>query len=1102
MDRDKIDELLILISNMDELGLREFYKANLGIEYEEITNILNEKIYYELAKKIEQGDFEYFISEFTKKNERFFVVNILKYFSKDKNEYKKQFLEENNFVGVEVFDFIKSIDDPDFTKEYIEKIKGKIFDQYLVKLIELTNDKDYIKKCIEDRKKYGLNNGNCIKDLIVFVGEQDYIIGIFKNREKYGIGSWDIIEIIQKLEDPIFIKQCIVKRNEYGIDSKYIVDLIRTFDNPNFEIECLKEYKQLNLDLDFIDSYIEKYPELFFEKFDDFLSIYKETEKYEDFLRKNLGEIELIENIPVIPSEIRKFFSGIIDSEYVNDFKNKLPEIIAKWRLIKKQITYKKANNLIKDGLEVRFNIKEILSALYVLNKIPPRNASESELYDMPGFENVGQNTKYTSKIETAVERAYNLATKMDKNKARKKFPDFSIETGKIRVRVLNPQDKSAILIGYESDSCFRPNGDADNKAENEYSLLQYCTCTEYGGVVSFEDSDGDKKYMQTPILVNKNMFFFHSYETDNCEKMGKVSNALVESAKRIIEMTEGKIKIVFLGNLHGERFTGRNKLIIKSFFRPYTEKEYKDYEKMYGNFDKDNIVLAVKIGEKILSGKELMDFFYNECEGKEEIFINKVGLDFGEVEESYDFPKRSVKQYINIEKSDLVEIFYKKYKEKENEREELALIKEKKRLQSKKELSPEEEKELKIIEKELNENYEYGSYDDLDLSEITSKIEKCTEESLSVFSGNDIITIAKYYGITEEEINKKIEEEINIEPEKQSNKVEKYSNNAKKVKSKIISQIKEKNNNELNTYIPKIIRETINDEELKKLEENGIDTDTFVRLIINKEGKIDDTTSIENKKNNRIKQIKSNTRIMEKIVSEIIFENITEDEINNQVIKDTILEVKSEIFKFFQNGLENKKLSKEYKEKINSKIHDLKIEELLMDYTKTGEFDEEKFKRITMYGIDIKEIYKKYNNMPEIEKGKVRLNKLDKIKANVSIGIKKIEKWKEIKRKISKDEEQTDRIVNCAVFGNSWYIEYIRGSKPNIYLSENATEDEKNDFKLALKKQIEIIKSKKTKEINLSSIANMVSTVSLSDKNEVERILELIIRGTESRSE
>ena len=287
----------------------------------------------------------------------------------------------------------------------------------------------------------------------------------------------------------------------------------------------------------------------------------------------------------------------------------------------------------------------------------------------------------------------------------------------------------------------------------------------------------------------------------------------------------------------------------------------------------------------------------------------------------------------------------------------------------------------------------------------------------------------------------------------------------------------------------------------MKELEEYGINTDAYVRLVINKEGKIDDTTSIENKKNNRIKQIKSNTRIMEKIVSEIIFENITEDEFSNQVINDTILEVKSEIFKYYQNELGNRKLSKEYKEKINNKIHDLKIEELLRDYTKTGEFDEEKLKRINMYGIDIKEIYKKYNNMPEIEKGKVRLNKLDKIKANISIGIRKIEKWKEIKRRISKDEKQTDGIVNHAIFGNSWYIEYINGSKPNIYLSENATEDEKNDFKLALKKQIEIIKSEK-KEINLSEIANMVSTVSLSDKNEVEKIIDSIIRGTERRSE
>ena len=309
--------------------------------------------------------------------------------------------------------------------------------------------------------------------------------------------------------------------------------------------------------------------------------------------------------------------------------------------------------------------------------------------------------------------------------------------------------------------------------------------------------------------------------------------------------------------------------------------------------------------------------------------------------------------QDINIEESDLVELFYKKYKENEEKREKLAIIKRKKRLQSKKELTTEEEKELKMIEKDLNANYKYSSYDELDISEINSMLTKYCEESLDIFSGNDIRIIANYYGITEQEINKKIEEEINIKSEKKESKVENYSNNAKKVKSKIISQIKEKNKNELNTIIPKIIRENINELELKVLEENGIDTDAYVRLIVNKEGKINSEKSIENKKNNRIKQIKSNTRIMEKIVSEIIFENITEDEINNQVIKDTILEVKSEIFIFFQNRFGKKKLSKENKEKINNKIHDLKLEELLRDYIKTGEINDKELKNT--YGIDIK---------------------------------------------------------------------------------------------------------------------------------------------------
>ncbi len=271
----------------------------------------------------------------------------------------------------------------------------------------------------------------------------------------------------------------------------------------------------------------------------------------------------------LLPDKLKLFLSQDMKEEEAQEILKNLPNIIQMWPQIERAFQYRKASTYLNARLEIRnITAKDVLSILQSVNRPKPQNISAEEFERTKGSEKVGNDIQYTVSTSTAVQRAHTVAKKMDEAGPMKAFPDFSVSSsdGQMVLKCLHPQDKSAILLGFDVGCCFRPNGNADNKAQSEYSLLQYCTTTPYGGVLRVESKDGSQVYMGTPVLTSGNMMIFHSYETaitiglddkarkEKLEQWKKANELLVDAAKKAIESSNGTLNIVLMTDLHTRR--------------------------------------------------------------------------------------------------------------------------------------------------------------------------------------------------------------------------------------------------------------------------------------------------------------------------------------------------------------------------------------------------------------------------------------------------------------------------------------------------------------------------------------------------------------------
>jgi len=691
--------------------------------------------------------------------------------------------------------------------------------------------------------------------------------------------------------------------------------------------------------------------------------------RYQVFVEDYLGDVEFDKfDNPIIPEELNSNLFKNADEVHCNNFEKNITAIIQNWDSIKQNIQYRKANNLINDGLEVRTNVEQILNSFFSLIRLKTNSVSAIEFEMTAGSEQVGLDTQYTKSVGTAVQRAYSLAEKMDLVGTTKKFPDFSVKSkeGNVELKVLHPQDKSAILLGYETGCCFRPNGNADNSAKNEESLLQYCTSTPYGGILKCGEMNENgtafsKVYMGTPILVNGNCMMFHSYETKNAHDVELVNKLLLDAAENAIKLSNGDIKAVMMTDLHGsERVSLKDKYSMRcDYFQPYCENEYEKYQTMYTNLDCATVLLAAQVGDKILKGEELKKWCNETCRKNNTEIWRKIGMRFGAIDKDYKFEDRNITFERKVQNANLVNEFKREYDRLKEERVILALLKKKAEIKGWDTLDDEDiitKTLLEVIDKHTEEISEEKRkiYEDLSLKQIEKRLEENKNEISKTYNGDNLILIAKQHGIddfekivTEKAIERAKSETNNMKEEKQQE-----TQKQKKLKGMLIGDIKRSGKQELNEIIAKIQTNFLNESDYQVLEENGIDAKEFKESFT----KDNNESNLEQRKNDKIKQkvdkYEKEPEFRKKILSQEIFAEVDTDLIEQQAVNKS---KKTIISKLEKQTVNREDIEQEVQEKtvrLDSILTSLKDEETLEDaeLEVLKELKEE-------YGVDVKEV-------------------------------------------------------------------------------------------------------------------------------------------------
>lgn len=244
-----------------------------------ISAIHLESVCKKVVKKIEQGDFKYFL---TKKqgdvSDIKFFVELLQYSSNIQEKkkcirqrkklglnsrdivnliigtndlhYMKKCIKQRKKLGINssgIFNLIKEIGSSAFAKECIEQKENLGLDYYricdLIYLFE--NDLEFIKKFIK-QENINLDSGSIVK-LIKKIDNSDYTKECILQGKNIGLNAKDIKELIKEINDLEFTKKCILHGENMGLPSYDIINLIYEIDDPNFTKKCITEHKDIGI---------------------------------------------------------------------------------------------------------------------------------------------------------------------------------------------------------------------------------------------------------------------------------------------------------------------------------------------------------------------------------------------------------------------------------------------------------------------------------------------------------------------------------------------------------------------------------------------------------------------------------------------------------------------------------------------------------------------------------------------------------------------------------------------------------------------------------------------------------------------------------------
>ena len=385
----------------------------------------------------------------------------------------------------------------------------------------------------------------------------------------------------------------------------------------------------------------------------------KDREFYEDFVHGFLGNVSIDSNgvITFPDNTIRDaLFNG--KEKMAKDILDSFARVNNNINAVRFILGLQRAINTIDEGLEFRLNAERIITALAYAQYKGIDSIGLRELLLLRGAEfTLLTDIKY-SETHDAMGRAAIIADKKNTSGNVRKYPDFSFEDGEYRFHVYSPREKSGMMLGYETNCCFRPDGHADiNKRCKGYSLFDYCNTNPYGGIMDISQMIAGERVtlMGTPFLVNGNMGLFHSFETKMKDgDFSKVNELLIEGARRWID--KDSIDIVMITNFNiTQRLDMEDKIILPPTFYPYLEGNASLYNGMYSNIadnsKRRHIVLAARVNGRIISGAELMKWYKEECGENPEVLKQKLNLHGGEIAQDYEFEDRPFRSSMIIGK-------------------------------------------------------------------------------------------------------------------------------------------------------------------------------------------------------------------------------------------------------------------------------------------------------------------------------------------------------------------------------------------------------------------------------------------------------------------
>lgn len=211
-------------------------------------------IYQTIINKIEEGDYDYFISIKDSSNvTRTDVLAKLLQYSSKVEDMKKiiESCEKLDLRDDDVINLIKATKDVEYMRNFIEsketrdKLDLIFWPDQLVDLIIATNNKEYIKSFIEDfDKRIDMNlviEEDELLRLIMATGDSEYIKEIIENNQKKReIGLFfytvkDFVDLIIATKDVEYIKSFIDnKKMKYKFSSEHFEDLIEATEEPEY----------------------------------------------------------------------------------------------------------------------------------------------------------------------------------------------------------------------------------------------------------------------------------------------------------------------------------------------------------------------------------------------------------------------------------------------------------------------------------------------------------------------------------------------------------------------------------------------------------------------------------------------------------------------------------------------------------------------------------------------------------------------------------------------------------------------------------------------------------------------------------------------------